>query len=61
MKGKGKKSAQIPELVSEETLKKLSERIKQLRVKRDIRAMNISPMITIYQEPSLEDTRKVRI
>ena len=34
MKGKGKKSAQVPELVSEETLKKLGERIKQLRIKK---------------------------
>ena len=33
MKEKGKKSSQVPELNSEATLKKLGERIKQLRIK----------------------------
>ena len=34
MKEKGKKSTQAPELNSSDTLKKLGERIKQLRIKK---------------------------
>ncbi len=34
MKGKGKKSAQLSELNSEDTLRKLGERIKQLRIEK---------------------------
>jgi transcriptional regulator with XRE-family HTH domain len=34
MKGKGKKSSQVPELNPDATLKKLGERIKQLRIKK---------------------------